>query len=701
MPEIQEIQESPGDVGAAPEDRALVLLPNSSSQEGGSSHRKNRWSCSRTINRNDLPPAFRASLANPLFASNTAATAATNLAVQHPRSPGGKKYHRRPSKLHRKWPPVFRKNNPGRMQKELLHSTLNHLRSMARVKSQIGSFEPPLQQTASSLHPAPAAAADDILEEEENDPEEPLSNAPPSSSQHNTPPVPPSEAMNNAGETTSAENETEEAVPAGGLASALKSALKSGKCKGSLRIRWRGPEVFFIEARSRRKHFQPMYFDDLLEDRFKSSGSDHDGSLGSLLADRFGGAARPGGGDSCPSHPNRPPRRYEDEWSDSEHDSVADLMLDLHGDGDKSITVDASLQDDTVKDEPLPADPPAIWITVLENDSAAGGLQWRVLRVWDNAILDSREKERIVADEDLMNMVKNLSGLPAIPTANLLNEKSNNGTEANNEEEDVEDDDDSFDLSNWCIKKFYDIDGEIVDELQMSERSLNEESMLSEIMALAREATIVASATGEPTTTVTGISPPPPPVESPIENKWNASPVDVKQDVPVSKAIESAMEHRKDSSVHRPIYVSSFSGDESISVLEMDEGPSQHQYHPTAAAGISLSSFAELDDSTTAVPTSSLEAMAHDKINKHYSGDEAAKSATIAPTKDIIPNDCPPPPPAAAADEVVVETPVEMTVVPSLKITVKKNKKKKRKNHGTLADLLSPPGITTFHGMSP
>ena len=109
----------------------------------------------------------------------------------------------------------------------------------------------------------------------------------------------------------------------------------------------------------------------------------------------------------------------------------------------------------------------------MESVGEGGGPCWRVKRVWDDPILDSREVERIVADEHLLNMVRNLSGLPAIEAADFVNHKNDDHIEKNKDKrgdddaENVDNDNknDMMDLSHWSIKKFYDIDGEIVDEL--------------------------------------------------------------------------------------------------------------------------------------------------------------------------------------------------------------------------------------------
>jgi hypothetical protein len=503
---------------------------------------------------------------------------------------------------------VLKKNLPGLDEMELMHSSLTVIRSMARVKSNIQSFEPKVSQKGNSVE-------EDSVLLFEDDEEELLS------------PLTSGRVGNICSvleEDLSDKLQTTDAVEAGGestaaptgLASALKSAMKSGKCKASLRIRWRGPEIFFIEARQR-KHFQPMYFDDLLEDRFKEAGgSEHGGSYSSLLQDRFAGGA-PRMSDATPSQPSRPPRR-SDDWSDFEDSGTEESSFSqdnlLAGKNDPSARQRVSSDDD----KPHPADPPAIWITVMESDGEAGGLMWRVKRVWDDAILDSREKERIVPDEDLLNMVKNLSGLPAIPTANLLNnddvnEKMEKGGDAK--------DDDSMDLSNWCIKKFYDINGEIVDELQMSERSLDEDSMLNEIVALARESCNRLAARCNP-------------VE--MEDKWKANNVDAKHDVPVSEAIQSAMELRRFASVS-----SGIGADPAA-----DKNP----------AAFSLS-----ETKAREVPTKPCDSGAKDV-------EERFPATTAVPNKG--------------------------EAVPGLKI----KKKKKRKPHGTLADLLSPPPVTTFHG---
>lgn len=695
----------------APDDPASSAMSPISLGSHHCSKKKGRWSSSsRKINPEDLPPAFRVSLESSTRLARKSSSQQGNERKKS-KSPGRRnkqdnkhRYYPRPSstkKLHRQWPPVLKKNSNigGVSQMELLHSSLSLIRSMACVKSHIRSFEKPPAAPGGSLLKASQDAdpADGILFFEDDDEEmsDCAGGGEPAATSMTT--------MDDPAQTKTSTDATgagvektlaSEALP--GLASALKSALKSGKCKASLRIRWRGPEIFFIEARSRTKHFHPMYFDDLLEDRFKSSGgggSDHEGSFGSLLADRFAGSARVS--DACPSHPNRPPRRCDD-WSDYDEDDADSVVEDQQSISQDNLRLKnaasspgGSPHSTAAEDgEPLlPADPPAIWITVYENIDGMGGLQWRVKRVWDNSILDSRETERIVADEDLLNMVKNLSGLPAIPTANILNGTITATEGSNNAQQALDgDDDDNISLSNWCIKKFYDIDGEIVDELNMSERSLDEDAMLNEIFALARESSDLAVAAlsdhddHDPAAVLLGVDIPPPPpalptMESPAANKWKAA-TTVEQDVPVSKAIKSAMELRREASVRSDIQLSSAAGsscEESISVLDETDhgGLSQVLVAPaTTRKGISKSNDEDDPESFSSFVAA-----------EYRRAVVATGPKTTTTTRQKVKE-------------------VEAPAVPGLKIT-KRKKNKQRKSHGTLADLLSPPPVTTFHGMSP
>ena len=671
---VDQFQKSPLEYPVA------ALSPSSQS-----SHGKKRWS-SRKINPSDLPPAFRISLDNAMVSSRKLSDGDARLNQQPDRRQQATPFvrkegdHRRPSKLQRTWPPVARNKNSSLSHSFLLESSLSDLRSLAKVKSQIGSFES-LPVTGSRNNGSSLALGGSMSSSVEVDPK----SRPQESTSEEGEASEQNEGEIKAQMATAAPTEVlsdnTDAVPG------LASALKSGKCKASLRIRWRGPEVFFIEAR-RRKYFQPLYYDDLLADRFKQ-GSDH-GLVVPLLNDRFGARVS----DSCPSHPNRPRRG---DWSDYEDDDDDDDNVDVDDQEETDNFEDEkgagrqTTQDrpDLDEDEPLPSDPPAIWITVYENeDGETADLRWRVKRVWDNAILDSREKERIIPDEDLLNTVKNLSGLPAIPIVNLLPGDDGEGNEKTDG-----DDDDNNSLSNWCTKKFYDINGEIIEELSSSEQSLDEGAMLDAIAFLAKES---RQDTEGPV--------PPPLVDSPLEDKWKANTVDANVDVPVSRVIKPAMELRRDGSVS----VIESGLDESLSVFDVDDilsndaaSQADKTKEPLASAetatynkpqnvsgssirpmvaseslGSSNSSSLLVDD-----VTSSLDDMVHNKINKQFDPTLVAPSTSVA-------KDC-----STGTDHEGDEAATKK----SKKI---KKDKKRRKDHGTLADLLSPPPITTFHGFS-
>lgn len=397
----------------------------------------------------------------------------------------------------------------------------------------------------------------------------------------------------------------------------LASAIKSGKCKGSLRIRWSGPEVFFIEGR-RHKSFQPLYYDDLLEDRFQSV-SEHSANK-PLLVDRFGARVN----DSSPGLPTRP-RRYDDDddWSDYEDE-------ECHGQQGPSDPSSQSGSDD------IPMSPPMIWITRLDEDGTGSSLHWwRVRRVWDNPRLDSLEKDRIIPDEDLLNTLKNLSGLPAIPTELLL-EHGNKVAETA----------DAKPLLPWSIQKVYDIDGEIMDELcSLSEISLEEGAMLDAIVAFAKETQVPSSPPQELSSSL-------------VQDDWNTQ--------PLHAMVPSA-----------PLLDPRANLEESISVLGTEDGLSLGDSRAemlTPPSKVRSKALSNIKVSVVNSPSTSSTAM--DSITRGSSDELVFPSKGVVPLSELAgdPKDKP---------EGTLET-------------KDKKKKKKKRDHGTLASLLSPPPVLKF-----
>lgn len=579
---------------------SLDLFGGQSPGSLGSS--RSRWGLSRRMNHGNLPPAFRDSLDNSILGSNTARrrhSVEGKPDIVHARSSSVNrgKYPRSPSKLQRTWPPLPRKDRRP-SQHELLESSLSDLRLMACVQSQIPSFEPPPLPVFSSENEnqakeevAESSSSNSLLKEEDSE---------------------------NRGVHDSSSGVQPEIL--GLNIPGLASAIKSGKCKGSLRIRWSGPEVFFIEGRHH-KSFQPLYYDDLLEDRFQSV-SEHSVNK-PLLMDRFGARVN----DSSPGLPNRP-RRYDDDdddWSDYE-DEVDDGQS--HGEQGPMGPSQQSVAED------IPTSPPMIWITRLDDDSTANCLYWRVRRVWDNPKLDSLEKDRIIPDEDLLNTLKNLSGLPAIPTDQLL-EHANKVAETSNTKP----------LLPWSIQKVYDIDGEIMDELcSLSEVSVEEGVMLDAIVAFSKE-TLVSSSPQQMLSS------------SLVEDDWNFE--------AVHEMVTKAPQDSQGPLAHL---------EESISVLETDDGLSLRDSRGELLRPTSNTRSNALSN----IKVSVMNSTCLDSINRGSSGARVIPSES----KGAVPSSGLEEDGANVEPEGIVET--------------KEKKKNKRRDHGTLASLLSPPPVLKF-----
>jgi hypothetical protein len=252
--------------------------------------------------------------------------------------------------------------------------------------------------------------------------------------------------------------------------------------------------------------------------------------------------------------------------------------------------------------------------------------------------LDSLEKDRIIPDEDLLNTLKNLSGLPAIPTEQLL-EEGNKVTETANGKTRLP----------WSIQKFYDIDGEIMDELcSLSEISVEEDVMLDAIVAFANETQVSAPSQQNLSTSS---------VRDHGQN--NSQPVDVM--VPSAPA-DTSPSQDPDSRSHL---------DESISVLETDDCPS-----------IGDSRGEPLTPASKTRP----KALSHIKVA------EVNSPSTSSTALDSITRE-------SADIHLFASTGVEKSsqpVEPNGTIEIQEKKKKKRRDHGTLASLLSPPPVLKF-----
>lgn len=561
-PQEHEYHQQQASPGGDEEDHSSVGSFLLKSPTGGASGRsslaRSFRTASRTIDPEELPPAFRASLRGQLAEQGLNLVVPPSILSIPSAPPVVPKKEiaklSQPAKLHRTWPPVPKRrsdiqihcSSAGATTSCLHHgssnkfdASLSELRKTARVQSQIKSFEE-TKAAASAAHlmeidTNSSGGSNNLIAADEEDQAMEINDSSrrdddgddssytlPLTGLDSTQTL--TSTQNNKPPPTSPFKTRADVAGDPNMSGGLVSALKSGRCKGSLRIRWRGPEVFFIEARNG-KDFQPLYYDDLREDRFKvTTSSDHTclsvATAPSLLADRFGGGATGMGDDSLPARPARPRR---DEWSD-DGSSDADLStLEGHSTAMEDPVTSTKGRENNQHfvggDDLLPSDPPAIWITVYDTEP----LRWRVKRVWDDQVLDQREKDRIIPDEDLLNTVKNLSGLPALPPRHL--EAAHSLSSALGEENYTpagtvggnlktgEADDVSLG-ENWSIKKFYDIDGEIIEEFYVSDGSLDETDMLNEIEALAKETPDLlsdkASADTIPTALTNAILPPPP-----------------------------------------------------------------------------------------------------------------------------------------------------------------------------------------------
>jgi hypothetical protein len=97
---------------------------------------------------------------------------------------------------------------------------------------------------------------------------------------------------------------------------------------------------------------------------------------------------------------------------------------------------------------------PTVWVARWSKlDGPAGDEMWMVSRVWNDPTIDLKEIQHPVRREDLIEKVKELLGVPASDTAWKMEDVRVYDSEA----------------EDWCIKKVYDLNGEI----QGSSRTMN------------------------------------------------------------------------------------------------------------------------------------------------------------------------------------------------------------------------------------
>jgi hypothetical protein len=207
-----------------------------------------------------------------------------------------------------------------------------------------------------------------------------------------------------------------------------------------MRIRWGGPTFYNIEGRPL------LYYGDAF--------IDEDGNelpFAPLLEDRFGSSV----GDSFPMRPSR--ARYDD-WSDDES---------YYSSGEEEEGATTRKKD---KHKVRGQNHPDVWVTPMDSETTAPtDCKWRVKRVWNVAAIDEREKEHSVDDNELMNKVKVLLGVPSEPARNGEGMLS------------------SYDssVSQWRVKMVYDVDGEI--QVSGTTQKLDENGILDAFNEVSKE----------------------------------------------------------------------------------------------------------------------------------------------------------------------------------------------------------------------
>jgi hypothetical protein len=204
-----------------------------------------------------------------------------------------------------------------------------------------------------------------------------------------------------------------------------------------MKIRWGGPTFYTIEGRPLLLYYEDPFIDE-------------DGNelpFAPLLEDRFGSSVDD-------SSPMRPSRALYDDWSDDES---------YYSSGEEEEGATTRKKD---KHKVRGQKRPDVWVTPMDSETTAPtDGKWRVKRVWNVAAVDEREMEHSVDDNELMNKVKVLLGVPSEPARNgdgMLSSRYDSSA------------------SKWSVKKVYDVDGEI--QVSGTTQKLDENGILDALL---------------------------------------------------------------------------------------------------------------------------------------------------------------------------------------------------------------------------
>lgn len=175
------------------------------------------------------------------------------------------------------------------------------------------------------------------------------------------------------------------------------------------------------------------------------------------------------------SMPSRPRRSFDDD--------------DFHSDDETTLADKNDSHDEPSKLEPPESNEksyrPDVWVTPSKIKKPDDTIIWKVRRVWDVDAFDEKEEEHSVDDEELMLKVQELFGVPPGLGGEGLEEGRN--------------------LAPFCIKRIYDMQGEIEEveegvELSLADMKIEIAFLAEEAkqMALSWERTVITDTEGKP-----------------------------------------------------------------------------------------------------------------------------------------------------------------------------------------------------------